>query len=921
MQRKLGSVFGSVAVKLGLALVAMGAMTCAAVVIAILVFQSFSQSLDTFSSRLLPEMARSAAVIERSADVGGALTQVLLATSEENLETAATRLSEETARLREGVGSLAPEAAATIATFTDDLEIANIALRDAMRAKFAQRQVLDDLIARFGELSDRASARLIELADGAYRDLTAGGDTTVASVSDTLKTLIDGDFAAIRRVLEARSEFSLLTGTAIALAETRDAALYPVLSDLYAASLERLGTALDALEASPDMSGYIEPLQKHRAFLAAYPARVQRGEDVKAEVLSTRQSAESLLGSALNDVSFMLQVRGGETAKANEAAIRGLLENEVGRIRAAADVNDAVRTVVAAALLGAATEDVASASGALAHISEATDHLRSVVRASTLDEEFRALVDEIVALASGESGIVAARVSALDAQYRASMQSDFASETLAAISAAAQAAGNAAMTTMVEAGAALTARAEDSARQMKTVAGASLGIFLVSLAMTWMLIVRPMARVTRVTERLAAGDLEPVTGFARTGGEVGRMAAALAVFRDGLIERQRMRELERVRAEEAREAQRAAEEEKRRREAEERAAEDRRKEEERQREESEARHREEIRAAAEAERAERAAEQDLVVTTLAGALNRLADGDLSVAIETTFAASYEGLRANFNAAVETLADLIHRLSASVDVVDRSSHEVASAASDLARRTESSAATLEETSAAITELSASARASAERAREADGIMKEARTRAERSSLVVRNAISTMTEIETSSESVSTIVDLIENIAFQTNLLALNAGVEAARAGEDGRGFAVVATEVRALAQRSSEAAKQINELISRTRTQIGRGVSQVGEAGEALTQIIGLVSSISERVAAISEASQEQSQGVVEIDHAISILDRTTQQNAAVCEETAAASQALTAEARALAEIAARFRTEEEAEAADPRQAA
>nr|WP_256471730.1 methyl-accepting chemotaxis protein [Oceanicola sp. 502str15] len=468
------------------------------------------------------------------------------------------------------------------------------------------------------------------------------------------------------------------------------------------------------------------------------------------------------------------------------------------------------------------------------------------------------------------------------------------------------------MTEVVASSEEILSQADVARAEFKIIAIASLILLLAAPILTWALILRPMARVTQATERLSRGDLAPVEGFDRTGGEIGRMAGALKVFRDGMIERQKMQEAEAEREAQAREKEREAEARERARAAEAEAAERKREEETRQREAAEAEERERIRAAAEEERKARADEQELVVERLATALDQLAAGDLTVSIDTEFAGTYESLRRNFNAAVLTLEQLITALSASADTVKTTSQDISAAAKDLARRTESSAATLEQTSAAVTELSESAGATADRAREADRIMQVTRDNAESSQSTVRGAVATMTEVEASSAAISKIVDLIDDIAFQTNLLALNAGVEAARAGEQGRGFAVVAMEVRSLAHRSSDAAKEINGLINATRDRITRGVSQVGEAGDALDGILDLVSEVSGQITAIAGAANEQSSGVREISHAVAQLDRATQDNAAMFEQSAASSQLLTEEARTLFDLSARFRTHESA---------
>ncbi len=232
--------------------------------------------------------------------------------------------------------------------------------------------------------------------------------------------------------------------------------------------------------------------------------------------------------------------------------------------------------------------------------------------------------------------------------------------------------------------------------------------------------------------------------------------------------------------------------------------------------------------------------------------------------------------------------------------------MAKAATELSRRTESQAATLEQTAAAISEIAASVSSSADGAKNAKDVVTVAQQKAQQSESVVHDAVTAMGKIEKSSSEITTIVKVIDDIAFQTNLLALNAGVEAARAGDAGRGFAVVASEVRGLAQRSSEAANQISSLIEASTGHVNLGVKLVGDAGEALKKIIGSISEISEYVSHIASASQEQSQSITEINMAMSQLDKVTQENAALFEETTAASQALSGVADDLSQKVNRF---------------
>ena len=314
---------------------------------------------------------------------------------------------------------------------------------------------------------------------------------------------------------------------------------------------------------------------------------------------------------------------------------------------------------------------------------------------------------------------------------------------------------------------------------------------------------------------------------------------------------------------------------------------------------------------ADASRIELERAQSEVVDALRVGMRQLSDGDLTAEITQTFKPEYEQLRTDFNDAVAALRDAMLRVIENAESIRGEASDISNAADDLSRRTERQAATLEETAAALDELTVSVRSAAEGAGQANQVVSDAKSNAEASGVVVREAVEAMGEIQTSSGQISRIISVIDDIAFQTNLLALNAGVEAARAGEAGRGFAVVASEVRALAQRSSDAAREINDLISASGQHVKRGVDLVGQAGSALSQIVESVSNISTHVSEIAVSANEQSSGLAEINTAVNQLDQVTQQNAAMFEETTAASHALTREAETLSETMARFQTGEQ----------
>jgi methyl-accepting chemotaxis protein len=312
------------------------------------------------------------------------------------------------------------------------------------------------------------------------------------------------------------------------------------------------------------------------------------------------------------------------------------------------------------------------------------------------------------------------------------------------------------------------------------------------------------------------------------------------------------------------------------------------------------------RKAAEAERAKRAAEQAEVVTALASGLRQLSEGNVTVRLSTAFPADYEQLRTDYNEAIAKLQDALKRIATGAESITTGSAEISNAADDLSRRTEQQAASLEETAAALDEITATVKKSAEGASAANALVVTARTDGEASGEVVRKAVAAMGEIERSAKQINQIIGVIDEIAFQTNLLALNAGVEAARAGDAGRGFAVVASEVRALAQRSADAAKQIKGLISESSQQVENGVELVGEAGDSLVRILKQIGQINQLVSEIASSAQEQSTGLSQVNSAVNQMDQVTQQNAAMVEQSTAASRSLAKESADLAALVAEF---------------
>jgi methyl-accepting chemotaxis protein len=407
---------------------------------------------------------------------------------------------------------------------------------------------------------------------------------------------------------------------------------------------------------------------------------------------------------------------------------------------------------------------------------------------------------------------------------------------------------------------------------LSTIIGVAIAVLIAigAALLTRARVTRPISDITGAMNVLAAGDSRVEIPHAERSDEIGEMAAAVAVFRTNALERERL-EQETAANRSLSERERIAREE---------------------------------------HKAREAAEVTFAVEGLAQGLKGLSDGDMTVRLQHQFAPHLDPLRINFNESLDKLQGVLRSVGDNARMIDAGANEIRSAADDLSKRTEQQAASVEETAAALEQVTQAVKDSAARASEAGTLVEATRAGAERSGEIVRQAVDAMEAIEKSSSEITNIIGVIDDIAFQTNLLALNAGVEAARAGEAGKGFAVVAQEVRELAQRSAKAAKEIKALINASGGKVRGGVELVGQTGAALQAIVSEVQQININVASIVVATREQSTGLAEISTSVNHMDQGTQQNAAMVEQTTAASHSLAAQAATLNELLAQFKLDE-----------
>ncbi len=384
---------------------------------------------------------------------------------------------------------------------------------------------------------------------------------------------------------------------------------------------------------------------------------------------------------------------------------------------------------------------------------------------------------------------------------------------------------------------------------------------------TWRL-TRPMSVLISAMNALAHGATGTVIAYLARADEIGDMARALNIFKDNVADRLRIS----ADAERQRTAGEAA------------------------------RHRnEEERVAAE--------ETDQAVRALGDALSRLARGELDYTIDRPFAPALDALRHDFNGSAAGLGETLQLIGASSMTIQGNSRQMSVAADDLSKRTERQAALLEETVTAADQITVTVKAASTLATDTSRIVGQAKRSADDSAAVVNSAIQAMDRIRVSSEKISQIIGVIDGIAFQTNLLALNAGVEVARAGGSGKGFAVVAQEVRELAQRSAQAAREIGGLIGQSALEVSTGAACVQKTGDVLLGISDQIVGIADHVERIARSTQQQAGSLQEVNASVTQMDQMTQRNAGMAEETSAATRALSDEADRLMELVSRFRLE------------
>ena len=888
-------LLGAISTKLAVVTIVLGGLVGATAYEALSVFRTVSGLTTDITEETIPQLASGFADSTGVNEINSGLLEIVLAKDPQQLEIAAKRAQDGLVRFAGGK--------------SDSEEIAHIErlLKRAAAERSVEFEAAEALDLQLHTL--RASVHALageirQIGDTTFDNASTTTSDLGIAISEDIDRLAHSEATAMRVALQVKSEFNRGAGFALAFRHAEDAAVRSIFRDLAATSLIRLDRMMPRLENSELTAPAYPVVAKAAAEIAAL---VDTERNATApETLSEFDSTDIALSEAIDDALYSLAIFGEDMMDRTSIWLGVTLPEEMIILDQLGDTDSSIVQYLAAVLDALDSQNAKEAEQSQTALLVAAKQLERAV-AELPEAEFSHL-PAALAIADPKSGLVASRIAFFNAGEASSETAREAFTAVYELSRATARNGEVVLRDTEQEVAQLASDVGDARQAMIVIAIGCAILFVLAQTAIYFMISRPVRTITEQTKRLASGDVREITDLKIHGGEIAELNAALRVFRQGQIDRSRMEEEARAAEAKQRQAERDAEDQQRALEEANRKREIQAAEEKRQLEEAARAAEEKSRLEAERNRQELMNRQQAVVDALAGGLSELARGNLAFSIDTTFPDEYEQLRVDFNGAIGSLAEAMAQIVVISSDVGAESRSIAGAIETVTQRTETSAATLEESSAALEELTASVRSAADAAKSADSLASETSQLAEEGGTIVGETKKAMQRIEESSSKVARITGVIDDIAFQTNLLALNAGVEAARAGDAGRGFAVVASEVRSLAQRASESAGEIKELISNSEQEVSHGVSLVAATGESLEKMVLSIRQIAEQVSQIATSASEQSTTVAEMNTSISNLDGTTQQNAAMFSDTRDATRVLAERAVELTGAVSRFQT-------------
>lgn len=905
--------FEKIGTKIAVALIVMGLMTLATIAGGLVSFNQIARQIGIITDERVPVIENATNLILSTTGLTRILSNLSSVETKESLSDLERGINDQVEQTRVWVDALEPGTRAELDLVLNDVHASLLELHTARHGTIVDAELIAQTILNLDRVNKSVGTATFDQVDAAYFDLIIGSETAITAIGDTLTNLVERDFKKLSLAQQVRSEVNLLSGIVIALSGSDDKSLTSILTDISISSHERLKKLVDALEEMGLDEEEIAPLRRTVTGFANIEggisgfgstaqnySRVETEASLQTSVLALRRDADSALANLIDFLLFDLTIEAETASESNSDAINGLMGEQVQKMQDLLTFDAALKQLVADILNGAMAADESALVIAQERITASVAKLTSSIPAGL--EELESGLAEILRTADTKTGIISIRREQLAAIAHSNQADRTAAENVKKISDHAAEIKVAGLREVARVGAQLQDKINQLWLTMGIISAVCVALLFGTNVFVRRSVVKPLNELCDITENLSQGDMAPIDFSKNVGGELGRMAAALSVFRDNTIKMEELRtrnKEQEARAEEERQAMFALL-------AKEIGT--------------------VVDSASRGDFSMRVEHKfdDRAIARLADSLNTLmnstesgleeavtvmaglAEGDMTRRMVGQYEGSFEKLKQDSNRMAEKIGEIVRDIATATQTVQGASEEINTGATDLASRAESQAASLQETAAAMEQISATVKTNAAHASSANALAVKTRERAERGREVVSETVLAMVDIQESSAEIGEIVATIESIAFQTNLLALNAAVEAARAGEAGKGFAVVASEVRTLAQRSGEAAKTIKELILKSTENVAIGDGLVADTDKALSEILEDVRSVAKTVEEITNASEEQTTGVEEVSVTVNQMDEITQQNATLADRSAAAARSLGEQSKTLVDLVGFF---------------